>query len=172
MATRKSMTLPIIISLIFIIIIIWLFMSIKQTEITCSNNVTFDSGVTLKEEVVTEIERKKINRISVTKTIYLPEKYRDKKYVNLVIESLERTLGYLGKKVKYSISEDKIVVRISVKKNEIILLDNIDFSLNGDSFININSNTKSNKVVTLRVGDDYTDGEYMQKMKSEGYTCK
>ena len=33
MATRKSMTFPIVITLLFIIIIVYLFTSIKQTEV-------------------------------------------------------------------------------------------------------------------------------------------
>ena len=77
MSTRKSMTFPIIIALIFIIIIISLFVSIKQTEVICSNSTSFDSGIKLDEKIVAEIDGKKISSMEVTKTIYLSEKYRD-----------------------------------------------------------------------------------------------
>ena len=172
MSTRKSMTFPIIIALIFIVIVISLFASIKQTEVICSNTTSFDSGIKLDEKVVAEIDGKKISRLEVTKTIYLTDKYKNEDSISEIKESLDRTLSYLGDKVKYNISEDKIIVTINVNKNEIILLDNIDFSLNNNSFIHINSNTKSSDVITLKVGDAYTDGEFMQKMKSMGYACK
>ena len=172
MSTRKSMTFPIIIALIFIIIIISLFVSIKQTEVICSNSTSFDSGIKLDEKIVAEIDGKKISSMEVTKIIYLSEKYRDEESVSNIMESLKRTLDYLGDNVKYSVSEDKIVVTINVNKDEIILLDNIDFSLKNNTFIDINSNTKSSDVITLKVGDSYTDGEFMQHMKSKGYSCK
>ena len=172
MSTRKSMTFPIIIALIFIVIVISLFVSIKQTEVICSNTTSFDSGIKLDEKVVAEIDGKKISRLEVTKTIYLTDKYKNESSISEIKKSLDRTLSYLGDNVKYNISEDKIIVTIDVKKNEIVLLDNIDFSLNNNSFIHINSNTKSSDVITLKVGDSYTDGEFMQKMKSMGYSCK
>ena len=172
MGTRKSMTFPIIIALIFIVIIISLFVSIKQTEVVCSNSTSFDSGIKLNEKIVAEIDGKKISSMEVTKTIYLTDKYSDEESVSKIMESLDRTLSYLGDNVKYSVSDDKIVVTINVNKNEIVLLDNIDFSLKNNTFVNINSNTKSSDVITLRVGDSYTDGEFMQHMKSKGYSCK
>lgn len=172
MGTRKSMTFPIIIALIFIVIIISLFASIKQTEVICSSSKSFDSGIKLDERIVAEIDGKKISSMEITKTIYLSEKYRDEESISQIMDSLKRTLDYLGEKVKYTTSDDKIVVTINVNKNEIILLDNIDFSLKNNSFIDVNSNTKSSDVITLKVGDSYTDGEFMQKMKSKGYSCK
>lgn len=172
MSTRKSMTFPIIIALIFIVIIISLFASIKQTEVICSNSTSFDSGIKLVEQVVAEIDGKKISRLHVTKTIYLSEKYRNDESITEIKDSLDRTLSYLGDKVKYNVTDDKIIVTIDVNKNEIILLDNIDFSLKNNAFIHINSNTKSSDVITLKVGDEYSDGEFMQKMKSMGYSCK
>ena len=38
MATRKSKTLPIIITLIIILIIVYLFATIKQSQVTCERN--------------------------------------------------------------------------------------------------------------------------------------
>lgn len=172
MSTRKSMTFPIIIALIFIIITISLFASIKQTEVICSNSTSFDSGIKLDEKVVAEIDGKKISRLQVTKTIYLSDKYKNEDSISKIKDSLDRTLSYLGDNVKYNVSDDKIIVTIDVNKNEIVLLDNIDFSLKNNAFIHIDSNTKSSDVITLKVGDSYSDGEFMQKMKSMGYSCK
>lgn len=172
MNTRKSMTLPIIVSLIFIIVIISLFTNIKQREVHCSNIKTFQNDVKVEENIITRLDGKKIDSISITKTITLPEKYRSGKYFEDIRSSLDKTLEYLGNKVKYTLSDDRIVVKIEVDKNEIVLLDNIDFIVSNDIGINVNSNTKSSDVITLSVGDSYTDGEFMQKMKSEGYSCK
>ena len=78
-------------------------------------------------------------------------------------------MSYLGDKVSYSILDDRIIVEISVKNNEVVLLKNIKFE---DKNIVIDSNTKSSDVVTLTVGDDYTDGEFMKTLKGYGYSCK
>lgn len=172
MSTRKSMTLPIIVSLIFIIIIISLFTNIEQKEVTCSKINNFENDVRLEENIIVQLDGKRIDSINVTKIIILPEKYRSEKHFEDIKTSLDRTLEYLGDSVKYTVSDDRIVVRIDVFKNEIILLDNIDFAVNNDIEIRVNSNTKSSDVITLTVGDSYTDGEFMQKMKAEGYSCK
>ena len=50
MNTRKSKTFPILIAVIFIIIIVYLFMSIKQTEVICSKTYNYDSNIRLSEE--------------------------------------------------------------------------------------------------------------------------
>ena len=81
-------------------------------------------------------------------------------------------MEYLGKNVKYSFGEDRVIVKINVQKDEIVLLNNIDFLVNDDIQVKINSNTKSSDVITLSVGDNYTDGELMTRLKNNGYTCK
>ncbi len=65
-----------------------------------------------------------------------------------------------------------IIIKIEVSKDEIVLLDNIEFFDNGDLEIKINSNTKSNDIITLQVGDNTTLAEYMKKLKNNGYSCK
>ncbi len=170
MSSRKSRKLPIIITFIIIGIIVFLFVRIKQTEVTCEKTYNFDSGISIKEKVVATLDGKQINMLNVTKTILLPEKYiNDVEYINDIKNNLDRTLSYLGKKVSYSFLDDRIIVEISVNKNEVILLKNISFN---DKKILINSNTKSSDVITLTIGDDYTDGEFMKKLKGYGYSCK
>lgn len=170
MYTRKSMKLPVIITFIIIGVIVFLFVRIKQTEVTCEKTYVFDSGISLKEKVVATLDGKEIDKLDVTKTIFLPDKYiKDEDYVNDIKNNLDRTLSYLGDKVKYNILDDKIVVEIKVNKNEVVLLRNISFN---DKGIVINSNTKSSDVVTLSIGDDYTDGEFMKTLKGLGYSCK
>lgn len=170
MNSRKSRKLPIIITFIIIAVIVYLFVRIKQTEVTCEKTYNFDSGISINEKVVATLDGKEIDKLDVTKTIVLPEKYiNDEEYVENIKSNLDRTLSYLGKNVKYNILEDRIVVEISVNKNEVILLKNISFN---DKGIVINSNTKSSDVLTLSVGDDYTDGEFMKTLKGLGYSCK
>ena len=170
MNSRKSRKLPIIITFIIIAVIVFLFARIKQTEVVCEKTYSFDSGISLKEKIVATLDGKEINKLDVTKTILLPEKYiKDENYIEDIKNNLERTLSYLGEKVSYSFLDDRIVVEISVNKNEVVLLKNISFD---DKKIVINSNTKSSDVVTLTVGDDYTDGEFMKALKGYGYSCK
>ena len=172
MGTRKSMTLPFFITFLFLVIIVYLFTSIKQTEVVCEKTRTFDSDVRLKEVITTMIDGKKITSMTVTKSIVLPEKYADETHLNSIKFSLDKTLEYLGDSVKYTISDDRIIVSIDVHRNEVLLLNNISFSSNEDLIVSVNSNTKSSEVVTLSVGDNYTDGEFMKHMKNNGYSCK
>ena len=45
MNTRKNLKIPVILVFIFLIIIVYLFSSIKQTTITCEKTRTFDSDI-------------------------------------------------------------------------------------------------------------------------------
>ena len=162
---------PIVVTLVFISIIVYLFTNIRQTEVICLKTSTFDD-VVLKENVVTILDGKKIKSMLVTKTILLPEKYANESSMETIEEALDRTLEYLGKKVNYVFNTDKVTVKIEVHKDEVILLDNISFTTKNDLRVFVDSNTKSNAVITLTIGDNYTDGEFMKYMKSKGYNCK
>ena len=54
----------------------------------------------------------------------------------------------------------------------LIFTDNIDFSSNGDLGMNINTNTMSGDVITLKIKDKYTPGELMKKLKNNRYSCR
>ena len=172
MSTRKSMTFPVVITFIIILIIVYLFTTIKQTEVICNRVRSFDKDVKVTEDINTIIDGKKITGITVVKTIVLPSAYADETHLNSIKYSLQKTLEYLGDKVKYSINDNIIKVTINVHKNEIVLLNNISFVVNDDLEIIINSNTKSSEVIPITVGDNYTDGEFMMHMKNYGYSCK
>ncbi len=173
MATRKSMTLPIILAFLFIIIIVYLFATIKQSHVTCDKTRSFDSDIKIMEHVDTTLDGKKVTSMNVTKTIILPEKYtKDSSRLKSIQFALEKTLNYLGDHVTYTVGEDRITVKIKVDKNQLVLLDNIEFVVNDDMEIKINSNTKSSEVILLKVGDNYTDGEFMKRLKNNGYICK
>ena len=172
MATRKSMTFPVVVTVIIILIIVYLFVTIKQTEVICNRVQSFDKDIKVSEDINAIIDGKKINGITVVKTIVLPLEYADETHLNSIKYSLQKTLDYLGDKVKYSINDNVIKVTINVHKNEIVLLNNISFVVNDDLEIIINSNTKSSEVIPITVGDNYTDGEFMMHMKNYGYSCK
>ncbi|MBR2998030.1 MAG: hypothetical protein IKF37_03000 [Bacilli bacterium] len=172
MSSRKSKTFPVIITFIFIVIIVYLFANLKQSQVTCEKTKSFDQDIRIKEELVAGTDGKKVNSINLKKTIILPEKYADQTHFNSIKFALEKTLDYLGDNVKYSFNDNKIIIKINVNKNEIVLLDNIEFFVNNDLQIKINSNTKSSEIIALSVGDNYTDGELMKHFKNRGYTCK
>ena len=174
MSTKKSMKLPVIITFIVIMIVVYLFTNIKQTTIVCEKDFLFDADIRLNENVVVRLDNKKISRINLTKSIVLPDKYNRKEENLIGIEnSLDATLSYLGDSVTYKILDDSIIVDIDVKNNELVMLSNIEFYDNaGDLGIKIDANTKSSNVITLAVGDNYMDGELMKKLKNNGYYCK
>ena len=49
---------------------------------------------------------------------------------------------------------------------------NIKFTNVEDLQIKINANTKAKDVVTLKIKDAYTEGEFMTHMRNNGYSCK
>ena len=158
MNTRRSMKLPIIFVLIFLIVIVSFFSSIKQKEIICQKEVDFFSKIQLKEYVVTNIEGKKIKSMNVVKNILFREDL-SREEMDRIVEAIHRTHNYLGKKVKYTFGEDKIVIKINVSSNEVILFDYIRFNDKKPIEISINTNTKSSEVLSLKVGDSYSEGE-------------
>lgn len=175
MGTKKNMTLPVILTFIVICIIIYLFTNIKQTNIVCEKDFSFDFGISLYENVNITLDNKKINSIELTKKIILPDNI-DRKETKIagIQNSLDATLSYLGDAVTYKNLDNGINVNINIhNNNDLVLLSNISFYNNdGDLGVEINANTKSSDVITLSVGDNYTDGELMKKLKNNGYHCK
>ena len=64
------------------------------------------------------------------------------------------------------------IINIKIDDNKLVLLDNISFIENDSLEIKVESNTKNSNVVVLSVGDNYTDGELMKRLKNNGYSCK
>ena len=173
MSNDTGRVFPIILTLIIIVIIVYLFATIKQPYVECSKSFTDDYGIVVRENIITTFGGNKINEMKVTKTIILPDKYSKEKYINSIKFSLENSLDYLGKKnVKYEVFNNKIIVRLTVSNNETIILNNIEFIENDGLQIKINSNTKSSDVIALKVGDNYTQGKLMTRLKNNGYVCK
>lgn len=175
MVAKKSKIFPIIITVLLIVIIIYLFATVKQPYVECSKDTTNQLDIEIKEELKTNLDGNRISKIELTKIIILPEKYlsNNKKYLKTIKESLKVSYAYLGKnKVKFTEESNKIIMNIVIDKDETVILNNIEFVDNDDLQIKINSNTKSSDVVTLKISDKYTEGELMTHLKNNGYSCK
>ena len=172
MSTRKSMTLPVILTFIVISIMVFLFVNFKQTEIVCEKSTSYDLDTKVIEDVIVTLDGKSIINMNITKKIVLPDKYNNDNKIDEIKYYLDNTLSYLGSRVSYTSTDYGLLININISDNKLILLDNISFSDNGDLEINIDSNVKSSDVVVLSVGDNYTDGELMKRLKNSGYSCK
>ena len=171
MATRKSMTLPVVLTFIIITIMVYLFATIKQTEVVCDKTTVYDADVKVIENVVATLDGKEITNLNVSKKIILPEKYNNEATIKGIKYSLENTLSYLGNRVEYTSTNYGLLVNIKIDDNKLVLLDNISFYENDSLEIKVESNTKNSKIVVLSVGDNYTDGELMKRLKNNGYSC-
>ena len=65
-----------------------------------------------------------------------------------------------------------MLLLVVVEDEETIILNNIEFFDNEGLQMRINSNTKSSEVLTLSVDDNYSEGEFMTRLKNNGYHCK
>ena len=173
MTYKRGKFFPIFITIIIIVIVIYLFANIEQTKVKCSKRTTDDLGITVVEELNTGLDGKKITELQLKRSIILPDKYLvDDTYLDYIQYTIEKSYAYLGKKkVKVSKVNDRVIVYMDLTDNETIILDNISFGITDDLTININSNTKSSDVVTLKVHDNYTQGELINHMKNNGYKC-
>lgn len=170
----KKTFFPVLITVIIIVIIIYLFVTIRQSNVTCTKTTVNDLDIKVTEKVETILDSNKISEIKLTKTIILPDKYLDTdKYLDSISYAIDKSYAYLGKD-KYNISKlsDRLIVTVTVNKNEILILNNIDFEDSDDLSIKINTNTKSSDVITLKINDNYTEGELMTHLKNNGYICK
>lgn len=173
MTVSKNKLFPIVLTILIIVIIIYLIATIKQPYVKCNKTKVDDLGIRVIEELNTGLEGSNIAQMELTKTIILPEKYlEDDKYLDSIQFSIEKSYEYLGdNKVEFSKLADRLIVKVSVDDGETLILNNIEF-LDVDGLqIKIDSNTKSSDVVTLKVGDNYTEGELKTRMKNNGYVC-
>ena len=173
MSTNKSKFFPVVLSIIFIVIIIYLFSNLEQPVISCSKSGTDDLGIRVIEDIDTKLEGNKIKEMILSKTIVLPEEYLgDEDYLDSIKYTLKKSYAYLDdSKVTFETLSDRLICRVTVTGSDTIILNNIEFSDSDDLQIKINSNTKSSEVVTLKIGDGYSEGEFKTRMKNNGYVC-
>ena len=110
--------------------------------------------------------------MEITKTITFPDKYLENNNLEAFKFALEKSYAYLDDSVKITTGDNYLRVTIDAKKDETVILNNIEFYENYGLQIRINPNTKSSDVVTLKINDKYTEGELMTHMKNNGYLCK
>ena len=174
MVAKKGRVFPIIITILLIVIIIYLFASIKQPYVECSKEITNELGIQVQENIQVNLDSNSIERMDLTKTIILPNQYlnEENNYLNSMRFIIENSYEYLPKNtVKITQDSDRIISRIVVDDDETIILNNIEFTNQDDLQIRINANTKAQDVVTLSVGDSYTEEEYLTQKKNNGYSC-
>lgn len=173
MRSNKSKVFPIIITVLIIVIIIYLFATIKQPYVECRKISTDDLGIRIEEKLNTSLDGNKIAKMELVKTIILPDEYLDDDtYLDSIRYSLKKSYEYLGEgKVTFSQLDDRIIAKVVIEDRETVILNNIEFLEVNGLQIKINSNTKSSGVVTLKVGDNYTEGELKTRMKNNGYVC-
>ena len=174
MTANKGRAFPIIITCLLIMIIIYLFASVEQPYITCSRTNTNDLGIHIKEKFNVYFDGSKISEIDLTKTIIFPENYlKDKSNLIGLKFMLEKHYDYLGKKkVSFSSSDDRLIVNVKAEDNgDVLLLNNIEFFDDGELEIKINPNSRSSDVVSLSIYDKYSEGEFITRMRNNGYSC-
>ena len=174
MTSNKSKFFPVMVTVIILFIVIFLFANLKQSNVTCTKKSTNDLDIAIVESLDAQLDGSKIGELKLTKTIILPDKYLtdDEKYLEYIQSSIQKSYAYLGKgKVKFSKLTDRLIVYIEVNNGETLILNNITFTDDNDLTIKINPNTKSSEVVTLKVFENYTEGELMTHLKNNGYSC-
>ena len=114
--------------------------------------------------------------MDLTKTIILPENYtkEENNYLDSIKFAIEESYEYLPKKVvQVTQNSDRVIAQVVVvDDDETLILNNIKFTNVEDLQIKINANTKAKDVVTLKIKDAYTEGEFMTHMRNNGYSCK
>lgn len=174
MFSNKGKGLPIVITIFMIIVIIYLFATLEQPLVVCEKRSKNDLDIVVSEVLETTLDSNEIRKMVLVKTIILPDEYLvDDTELDSIMFALEKSYQYLGDdKFTITKSEDRIIVRVEVEENETLILNNIEFFDNDGLQMRINSNTKSSDVLTLRIDDDYTEGEFMTRLKNNGYHCK
>ncbi len=174
MRRGKNRVFPIILTIVMIVIIIYLFATVKQPLVVCEKRIVDDLGITINEELEVTIDGNKIRKMALVKTVKLPDKYlNNDSYLNGVVSAFENSYEYLGKnKVTINKTKTSVTTRVEIDDDETIILNNIDFFDNGELQMKINTNTKSSNVVTLKIKDSYTEGELMTRMRNNGYSCR
>jgi len=174
MFSNKGKSLPIIITVMLIIIIIYLFATVEQPLVVCERKVTNDLDITVSEVLETTLDGKEITKMELVKTVVLPDKYLvDNSELDSIMFALEKSYKYLGEdKVSVTKGKKSVIVKVVIEDDETIILNNLEFFDNNGLQMRINSNTRSSDVLTLRVKDRYTEGEFMTRLKNNGYSCK
>jgi len=172
---NKNKIFPTIITILIIAIIVYLFVHLDQPTISCKKVKADNLGIIVKENLETHLDNNKISNLKLVKTIILPYKYlrEENSYLDYIEYVLKNSYDYLGKdKIEFEKYSDRIIIKIDVKDDETLILNNIEFLDNDQLNIKVNSNTKSSDVISFKVHDNYTQREFITRMRNNGYTCQ
>lgn len=172
---KKNKIFPTIITILLIAIIIYLFVHLDPPTMSCTKTIKNDLDITINEELQTNLDNNKISELKLTKTIILPYKYLDDedKYLDYIEYVIKNSYEYLGSnKVQIKKYSDRIIINVNIKDNETIILNNIEFFEQDKLNIKINSNTRSSDVISFKIHDNYTQREFITRMRNNGYKCK
>ena len=174
MFSNKGKGLPIIITIFMIVVIIYLFATVEQPLVVCEKRNVNDLDIVVSEVLETTLDANEIRKMVLVKTIILPDKYLvDDSELSSIMFALEKSYQYLGDdKVTITKGKDRVTIRVEVEDDETLILNNIEFFDNDGLQMRINSNTKSSDVLTLKIDDNYSEGEFMTRLKNNGYSCK
>lgn len=174
MFSNKGKVLPIIITVFMIVVIIYLFATVEQPLVVCEKRNVNDLDIVVSEVLETTLDGNEIRKMALVKTVILPDKYLvDDSELSSIMFALEKSYQYLGDdKVTITKGKDRVIARVEVEDDETLILNNIEFFDNDGLQMRINSNTKSSDVLTLKIDDDYSEGEFMTRLKNNGYSCK
>ena len=164
----KSKFIPMFFTILFIVLIICFFASIKQEIVTCYKRSQDVLGNIIIEELSTTIDGNDIKSMKLVKKLVVSSDYVND--IDAIILRLEKAYEYLGNDVLISVDNNAIIVEINIDKDQTVILNNIKFNDNGS--FEVDTNTKSNDVLTFTIGDKYTESELMTRLKSNGYTCR
>lgn len=174
MTLKKGKVFPMVLTIIFIVIIIYLFATIKQPYVVCTKSNTNNLDIKVDEKIQVALDGNNIKSMDLTKTIILPETYLHEKdnYLNSMRFILKESYAYLPREtVTIDQTSDRIIAHVVVDDDETLILNNIEFTNNEKLELKINANTKAKDVVTLKINDSYSEGEFMTHMKNNGYSC-
>lgn len=174
MTLKRSRVFPMILTITLIVIIIYLFATIKQPYVVCTKSTMNNLGIEVDENIEVRLDGQGIKKMDLTKTIILPQSFLNEgdDYLNSMKFILKESYNYLPKKtVSISQESDRIIAHVIVDKDETLILNNIEFINNGKLELKVNANTKAKDVVTLKINDSYSEGEFMTHMKNNGYSC-
>lgn len=174
---NRSKIFPIVLTLLILIIIIYLFVNIKQPYIECFNTVTDSYGIKIKENLKVNMDSRMITKINLEKAIMLPDEYlvNDDNFLDTIKYAVLKSYDYLdGSDIDVSKSGNKIIIKVIVDKDETLILNNISFTKSDDDSLQIKiiNNIKDSSVVSLRISDNYSEGELISHMKNNGYKCR
>ena len=174
MFASKGRLFPLIITVMLIMIIIYLFATVEQPLVVCEKKIKNDLDIIVSESLEATLDSNEIRKMILVKTIVLPDKYlENNSQLDNIMFILDKSYEYLSDdKVTITKGKDRVIVKVVVEDDETIILNNIEFFDNDGLQMRINSNTKSSEVLTLSVDDDYSEGEFMTRLKNNGYYCK